>query len=105
MTDTFLLPSLYPALPEILLAAGAMVLLMVGAFRGDAATTAVNVAAVVLLLVAGILVVNVPGSVGFGGSFVVDAFARFLKVLALLGSAVAIILSTEFFGHASRRRF
>src|SRR5262245_52619460 len=96
MTDTFLLPSLYPALPEIVLALGAMVLLMLGAFRGDGATTVVNAAAVALLVVAGILVVNVPANAGFGGSFVVDAFARFLKVLALLGSAVAIVLSAEF---------
>ena len=32
----------------------------------------------------------------FGGSFVVDDFARFLKLLALIGSAVAIVLSLDY---------
>jgi NADH-quinone oxidoreductase subunit N len=105
MTEAFLLPSLYPALPELLLAAGAMVLLMYGAWQGDNATSLVNFAAIALLVVAGVLVVNVPGATGFGGSFVMDGFARFLKVVALAGSAITILLSLEFLGPAPRRRF
>ena len=105
MTDTFLLPSLYPALPEIVLAVGAMVLLMYGAWQGDNATKAANWIAVALLVVAGVLVVNASGNAGFGGSFVMDGFARFLKVVALAGSAVTILLSLEFLGPAPRRRF
>ena len=34
----------------------------------------------------------------FGGSFVVDDFARFLKLLALAGSAVAIVMSLDYLG-------
>ena len=37
MTETLEIPALLPALPEIVLAVGAMALLMVGAFRGEAA--------------------------------------------------------------------
>ena len=41
----------------------------------------------------------------FGGSFIVDDFARFLKILALIGSAATLILSTEFLSDPSRRIF
>ena len=34
--------------------------------------------------------------VAFGGSFVVDDFARFLKILALIGSAAAIVMSLDY---------
>ena len=46
-------PSLTPALPEIILALGAMVLLMLGAFQGERATHTVNAAAFILLVIAG----------------------------------------------------
>ena len=41
----------------------------------------------------------------FGGSFVLDDFARFLKLLTLLGSAVTLILSIEFLQDSSRGMF
>ena len=41
----------------------------------------------------------------FGGSFIVDDFARFLKILALIGSAATLILSAEFLSDPSRRIF
>ena len=37
MNDTFVVRDLYPVLPELVLAVGAMVLLMLGAFRGERA--------------------------------------------------------------------
>jgi NADH-quinone oxidoreductase subunit N len=96
-----------PALPEILLAVGAMVLLMLGVFGSARATGIVNALAVVLLIVAAVMVASMPGerNVGFGGSFVVDGFARFLKILALVGSAVTILMSLEFLSKLQERRF
>ena len=41
----------------------------------------------------------------FGGSFIVDDFARFLKILALIGSVATLVLSTEFLADPSRRIF
>jgi NADH-quinone oxidoreductase subunit N len=49
-------PSLAPALPEIILSLGAMVLLMFGAFNGEKATPAINLASVVLLIAAAVFV-------------------------------------------------
>ena len=92
---TFAGYSLLPVLPELVLAAGAMALLMLGAFRGGQTTSLVTGLAVVLLAITGALVLWLPGGklTTFGGSFIVDDYARFLKILALLGSGVTLILS------------
>src|SRR5262249_30228637 len=80
MTETVEIPALLPALPEIVLAIGAMVLLMVGAFRGEQAAKGIEGAAILLLVLTGLIVVLLPAGklVTFGGSFIVDGFARFL---------------------------
>src|SRR6187399_1131918 len=98
---------LLPVLPELVLAAGAMVLLMLGAFRGEGATRIVTTLSILLLIVTGVLELMLPAGklVTFGGSFIVDDFARFLKILALIGSAATLILSTEFLSDPSRRIF
>jgi NADH-quinone oxidoreductase subunit N len=100
-------PQLLPALPEIVLAVGTMVLLLAGVFRGPRADARIHVGAILLLLVTAVLVVALPGDrlVTFGGSFVVDSFARFLKLLALAGSAVAILMSLDYLAHAKQRGF
>jgi NADH-quinone oxidoreductase subunit N len=100
-------PSLAPALPEIILVLGAMVLLMFGAFNGEKATPAVNMASVVLLIAAAALVYLLPGgkAVTFGGSFVVDDFARVMKILALIGSAATILLARDYLAAEGQERF
>jgi NADH-quinone oxidoreductase subunit N len=98
---------LLPVLPELVLAAGAMVLLMIGAYRGQQATGLVTGLAVCLLVVTGVLELALPAGklTTFGGSFIVDSFARFLKILALIGSVATLILSSEFLADPSRRIF
>jgi NADH-quinone oxidoreductase subunit N len=98
---------LLPVLPELVLAGGAMVLLMLGAYRGPQTTGLVTGLAVCLLVVVGVLELTLPAGKlkTFGGSFIVDDFARFLKVLALIGSGATLILSSEFLSDPSRRIF
>src|SRR3978361_2228775 len=98
---------LLPVLPELVLALGAMVLLLVGAYRGQPATGLVTGLSVALLVVVGVLELLLPGGrlTTFAGSFIVDDFARFLKILALIGSAATLILSAEFLSDPSRRIF
>src|ERR1700749_4244 len=98
---------LLPVLPELVLAGGAMVLLMVGAYRGPQTTGLVTALAVCLLIVTGALELMLPAGklTTFGGSFIVDDFARFLKIAALIGSGVTLVLSTEFLADPSRRIF
>jgi NADH-quinone oxidoreductase subunit N len=90
-------PAILPVLPEIVLGLGAMALLMVGVFRA-ASVRAVDFAAIALLAIAGAVLLALPAGrlVSFGGSFVVDDFARFLKILALIGSAAAIAMSIDY---------
>jgi NADH-quinone oxidoreductase subunit N len=107
MTEAVEIPSLVPALPEIVLVIGAMLLLMVGAFRGERATPGIDGTAILLLIVTGAIVWWLPGDrlVAFGGSFVVDGFARFLKLLALTGSAVAILMSVNYLAVEKQQKF
>jgi NADH-quinone oxidoreductase subunit N len=98
---------LQPVLPELALAVGAMVLLMLGAYRGQDTTRLVTALAVCLLVLTGALELLLPGGklVTFGGGFIVDDFARFLKILTLIGSVATLLLSTEFLSDPSRRIF
>src|SRR5215213_38751 len=101
------LPVLSPAFPELLLALGAMALLMLGAYRGERALAAVNSAAILLLLVAAFIAARIPGDVltTFGGSFVLDRFGRFMKVLAFIGAAAAILLSVNYLAVERQQKF
>jgi NADH-quinone oxidoreductase subunit N len=97
---------LYPALPELLLAGGAMLLLMIGAYEGEHATGRVLRYAVVLLLVAGIVIAAMPDErvAIFNGSFVVDGFAKFLKILAVTGSIGTLWMSGDFLAGPGQRQ-
>ncbi len=107
MTNPLEIPTLLPALPEIVLALGAMLLLMVGVFRGEQATKGIEGGAVLLLLLTAVIVIWLPAGklVTFDGSFVVDSFARFLKLLALAGSAAAIVMSSNYLAVEKRGTF
>jgi NADH-quinone oxidoreductase subunit N len=107
MNDLVALPALLPALPEIVLALGAMALLMVGAFRGEHTAVAVSWLAIALLVAAGAIVLWLPGGTltTFGGSFILDPFARFLKLLALTGSAGAILMSFDYLAREKQEKF
>jgi NADH-quinone oxidoreductase subunit N len=100
-------PAILPVLPEIVLGLGAMALLMLGVFRAAANIRVVDFAAIALLVAAGAILLALPGGrlVSFGGSFVVDDFARFLKILALLGSAAAIVMSLDYAVRERQVRF
>ncbi len=95
------------ALPEIVLAVIAMGLLMFGVFRKDDANDQVTIGAIIALaLVATLVIFSGDGKVvSFGGAFVVDMFARVMKVMTLFGSAVAIVLSTHFMKRVGMARF
>ena len=101
------LPNLIPLLPEFLLGIGAMTLLLVGVYRPADTGRFIDGAAIVLLALAGVILAMLPPGklVTFGGSFIVDEFARFLKILALLGSAAAIVMSIDYAKREGQERF
>jgi NADH-quinone oxidoreductase subunit N len=89
--------SLSLTLPELILAVGAMAILMIGVYAGRRATGLINVLAVALLAAAAIWLIG-SGASGeaFGGALIVDPFGRLMMVLALIGSAVALIMAMRF---------
>ncbi len=93
------LQAYWPLYPELLLALGAMALLMIGAFRPerDAEAEAIGWMAIVLIGMAAWLVLSQPGGEHelFDGAFVVDGFARFMKVVTLVASGAALVLSFD----------
>ncbi|MCB0065976.1 MAG: hypothetical protein KDD77_02430 [Caldilineaceae bacterium] len=93
------------ALPEVVLAAGVMVLLMLGVFRGNQSTGLVSTLASLLLVV--VLVVSVTGQSGiaFEGLFVENGFTSFAKVLILVASAIAIVMATDYCRREDMQRF
>jgi NADH-quinone oxidoreductase subunit N len=107
MTEMMQWSAYYPLLPEFILVAGAVALLMLGAFGGDKLTPVVGGFAIILLVLAGLFILAMPRETltAFNGSFVSDGFARFMKILALIGSAGTMILSLNFLQPAERRRF
>jgi NADH-quinone oxidoreductase subunit N len=98
MTEMVHLTTLMPLLPELMLAVGALALLMIGAIGGEKTTDGITVLAILLLVAVGVVIVVAPAGtvVAFGGSFVIDGFSRFMKLLMLAGSAGALLLALEF---------
>jgi NADH-quinone oxidoreductase subunit N len=83
--------------PELIIALGAMLLLMIGVYSGERANSTVTGLAVAILIGAGAWMLMFSGSgQAFAGSFVADPFARFMKVLTLIGSVVTLIMSVGF---------
>jgi NADH-quinone oxidoreductase subunit N len=87
-----------PVLPEFIIAIGALVLLMIGAFRGERSAWLVTELAIAILGVAFVIDVWTPSHdvLMFNGAFLDDPFSRFMKALALLGSLVSLLMSITF---------
>ena len=103
----FISPDLMPAMPELILACGAMALLMLGVFRGDQSTRLVTLLSVGLMVVAGgfVLAQGDARVETFGGSFVVDAFSHYAKILILLGSSVILLMARDYQRRENMERF
>ncbi|MBP1860898.1 NADH-quinone oxidoreductase subunit NuoN [Rhizobium herbae] len=94
MTAETFLASLHLSTPEMILAVGAMVLLMIGVFLGEKSSGLVTGLAVGLLAVSGAWLIWQTGDgQAYNGAFLSDPFAKFMKVLTLVGSMVALIMS------------
>ncbi|MFD1694146.1 NADH-quinone oxidoreductase subunit NuoN [Roseibium aestuarii] len=89
------LPDLLPALPEIFLALGALVLLMIGVFGGNRVSPLVNGMAMGLIAATALFVLpfGAKNGVTFSGSFILDDYAYYLKLVILVGSFFAIAMS------------
>ena len=109
MNQLMQLQGLLPILPEAVLAGGAMLMLMVGVgvHQSERSARIVNGFCIGVLALAAFVVVMLPAgrTVLFGGSFVVDDYARFLKLLALAGSGGALMLSLDWLTLEKQQKF
>jgi NADH-quinone oxidoreductase subunit N len=99
---------LTPALPELFLLLASLGLLVLGVvLREQDATRAVSGLAALSLAVAIVIVLGSSKDVQltFGGHFVTDAFAAFLKVLIFVGTALAILLAQGYLADQQLQRF
>ncbi|MFZ5728465.1 MAG: NADH-quinone oxidoreductase subunit N [Phenylobacterium sp. RIFCSPHIGHO2_01_FULL_70_10] len=84
------------ALPEVILAGGALLLLVWGAFQSRA-NAVFTLAAVAVLAAAAVAAVVGPVGRGFAGGLVADAASSFAKVAIYAASAIAIPLGQPWF--------
>jgi len=109
MNPMMQLQSYAPVLPEAVLAIGALVMLMggVGVAQSERSSRIVNGFCVAVLALAAFAVVTMPPGRYelFGGSLVIDDYARFLKLLALSGSGGALILSFNWLMLEKQQKF
>jgi NADH-quinone oxidoreductase subunit N len=93
----FDLTDILPALPEMLLATLALVLVLVAAYGGEGASNARRVTRIALggivLALALIWSATTGDETAFGGMFRADSFADYMKILVLLGTFGALYMS------------
>jgi NADH-quinone oxidoreductase subunit N len=95
------------SLPEIILAIGALTLVVVGAIRGresDGPMTELAVGIIGLAILA-ILLSAKSTAIIFDGAFIDDAFGRFMKILALSGSLVSLIMGQDYLAREKIDKF
>src|SRR6476619_2400758 len=83
-----------------------MALLMLGVFLRKEQGEFVLGLAILVIIVAGVFVAMGQGTESaFQGSFIVDSFARVLKLLTLTGAAAALLMSIDYWRRAGGLRF
>ena len=104
---TVTLAQFAPALPEILLAAGALALVLIGAFRGEKSFGLINTLAFFMLAFVGVLIAMQDAATvsAFNGAFISDSFGRFMKIAVLIGSAVTLMISGDYLKATGSQQF
>jgi NADH-quinone oxidoreductase subunit N len=103
--------SLALIVPEIILSLSGLVLLLVAAWAGDKASSAISIAACVVLGACFFLVApsvcagaSGPDTVAFGGQFQADAFAGLAKLMIYAATGAALVVAPAFFSRIGAMR-
>jgi NADH-quinone oxidoreductase subunit N len=93
--------------PEIVLAAGAMVLLMIGVFRGDRSLAGLSWGAAIICVIAGAFLLDDSPSrtLAWSGLYVADGLSAYLKVIVLTGAAASCLLAIPYLTRTRTARF
>jgi NADH-quinone oxidoreductase subunit N len=99
-------PNIALTAPELIIGLSALLLLVTAVFRGDRSLTVVSWSAVIVLLGAGLAMLNQPErAFAYGGLFAADRFAQFLKVTIYASAAVSIVLAVPALRRTAHGRF
>jgi NADH-quinone oxidoreductase subunit N len=93
------------ALPEFVLALCGLAILVAGVVPKRDMTFPVAIATLGALLLAAALTLAQKEGTAFGGQYVADSFSAFMKILCLLGAAMGLVLSMDFFEREGLSRF
>ncbi len=83
------------ALPELVLAIAGLFILIGGVIPKRDTTFPVTMAVVGALVLAAALTLAQPEGTAFAGQYVADSFSRFMKLLAILGAALGIVMAMD----------
>jgi NADH-quinone oxidoreductase subunit N len=93
-------------LPELILTIGAMALLMLGVFAKRERGELVIWLSIGMLVLAGVAVTNGSGTVTlFNDSFIIDPYARALKLLTLIGAGASLLMSIDYWREEGGLKF
>ncbi len=84
------------AIPEIAVACCAMAVLVFGVLRPKGSALPCTMLSLGTLLVGALLIARAPYGNAYDGLFLVDGFARFTKLLVMIGAAFSLLLSMEY---------
>jgi NADH-quinone oxidoreductase subunit N len=93
--------------PEIVLAAGALVLLLIGVFRGPDSLTGLSWGAAILFGLTALTVVDdTPARLlAWNDLYVADSLSGFLKILILVGAAASVLMALPYMARVKLHRF
>jgi len=97
--------AMHLAAPELTLAIGALLLLVLGAFIGEKSARLISILSVALLVAGAAVAASAPLGSAFNGAFVNDPLAAYGKVVIYLCSAVAVILGGGWMQRTNIARF
>lgn len=83
------------ALPELVLACAGLVILVAGVIPKRETFFPISMAVIGALVVTALLVIGQPEGTALGGQYVSDAYAGFMKLLALGGAALSLLLAID----------
>lgn len=94
-------------LPETILAVGVMVLILIGAWRGERGFGLVDEMAVGILGLALVTIAlsSTPDTSVFDGAYIDDGFSRFMKALTLIGAIASILMSVDWLQRNGLEKF
>ncbi|MFZ0559227.1 MAG: NADH-quinone oxidoreductase subunit NuoN [Methylovirgula sp.] len=93
-------------LPELVLAIGALALILVGAIRAKTSDRLITEIAVGVLGLAILILLGGRGTATvFDGAFIDDPFGRFMKVLSYTGSLVTLLIAQDFMAREKIDKF